>query len=77
MVYIIFHNQTDAMRCRNSLQTERIIGVLTKAPRITNSGSCAWAVKISESEREHAKQICTLKGIAPCAWYSEQRGGKM
>ena len=74
MVYIIFHNQTDAMRCRSALNAERFIGTVVKAPRVMSSGSCAWAVKIKESDREYARQFCISHGINPCAWYTEQRG---
>lgn len=76
MVYIIFHNQTDAMRCRSRLLSERIKGAVVKAPRITGSGSCAWAVRINETEREPARQVCISDGIAPCAWYTEPGGGR-
>ena len=77
MVYIIFHNQTDAMLCQNRLLHEQIDGVVVKAPRLTRSDSCAWAVRINESDREYARQVCVSRGIAPCAWHTEQRGGRM
>ena len=74
MVYIIFHNQTDAMHCRNVFLKEQIEGVVVKAPRVRTSDSCAWAVRIPEHDRRRAELICSSHRITPCAWYAEQKG---
>ena len=75
MVYIIFHNQTDAMSCRNLLTATQIDCAVVKSPRLSSSGSCAWAVRIPEGQQIRARQICMVEEISPCAWHSERKGG--
>lgn len=74
MIYLVFHNQTDAMRCRNVLQMHDLQSKITKPPRREPGASCAWAVRIPAELRDHAGQVCLNHDIRPCAWYDE-RGG--
>ena len=63
MIYLVFHNQTDAMRCRNVLQTQNVPSTITKPPRLEPGASCAWAVKIPAEQRGRAGQICLNNNI--------------
>ena len=74
MIYLVFHNQTDAMRCWHALQAQIPQSQITKPPRLKPGASCAWAVRIPAEHRGHAGQICLNNHIQPCTWYDE-RGG--
>lgn len=76
LIYLVFHNQTDAMRCRNSLQANHVRGTIARPPRREQGASCAWAVRIDPAQRDRASQICLADDIHPCAWYNE-RGGTL
>lgn len=69
MIWIVFYSQTQAIRCRNVLAQNGIIGQLGKPPQRANRlHACVWAVGIRWEEQAKSQQVCKDHGIRPCAW---------
>lgn len=72
MIWIVFHGQTQAIRCRNALTASGMTGILRKPPRPANSQhACIWAVGIAEETEQKVRQICLDQDIHPNFWMDQ------